>query len=144
VPSMKLPAWFPQIRFASWNCISLDGRDEPNLVDHAYLVFSRPPEGMSFDDFSAWYATHIDENLTTPGLLRGRRFRLEPAVVDAAAPAAVSHLALYELAVDVATMRTGLDAGIAAGRIRLPAWFDGIMFVSLDCHALGTRVAAGV
>src|SRR5215467_11258018 len=108
VPSMKLPDWFAEIRFASWTGISLDDRMEPNLVDHAYLVFSKPPGSLSFDDYSAWYSTHIDENLTTPGLASGRRFRLEPEVVDAAAPADVSHLALYQLEVDVATMRKGL------------------------------------
>jgi hypothetical protein len=144
VPSMKLPEWFPRIRFASWTCISLDGRVEPNLVDHAYLVFSTPPDGMSFDDFSRWYATHIDENLTTPGLVSGRRFRLEPEVVDAGAPATASHLALYEVAVDLDEMRRGLDAGIAAGRIHLPDWFAQIRFVSLDCRPIGTRVTAAV
>jgi hypothetical protein len=144
VPAMKLPEWFPQIHFASWSCISLDGRAEPNLVDHAYLVFSRPPDGMSFEDFSAWYATHIDENLTTPGLVSGRRFRLDAEVRDADAPATVSHLAMYEVAVDVAEMRRGLDAGIAAGRIHLPDWFGQITFVSLDCHPIGTRVTAAV
>jgi hypothetical protein len=144
VPSMKLPDWFPEIRFASWSCLSLDGRTEPNLAEHAYLVFSRPPAGMSFEDYSRWYATHMDENLTTPGLVAGRRFRLEAEVVDAMAPASVSHLALYEVDGDTATMREGLTAGIEAGRIHLPEWFDRIAFVSLDCSSLGARVAAGV
>jgi hypothetical protein len=144
VPEMKLPEWFPQIRFASWNCLSLDDRTEPNLVEHAYLVFSKPPGGMSFDDFSLWYSTHIDENLTTPGLVTGRRFRLEPEVVDARAPADPTHLAMYEVDGDTAAMRMGLTAGIEAKRIHLPEWFGQIQFVSLDCRSVGTRVATGV
>jgi hypothetical protein len=144
VPAMRLPDWFPQIRFASWNCLSLDDRPEPNLAEHAYLVFSRPPGGMSFEDYSRWYAMHVDENLTTPGLVAGRRFRLEAEVVDPLAPAAVSHLAMYEVDGDTAAMRRGLAAGIEAGRIHLPEWFDRITFISLDCSSLGARVAAGV
>lgn len=144
VPSMRLPEWFDQIRFASWNCFSLDDRIEPNLVDHAYLVFSKPPAGMSFEDYSGWYSSHIDENLTTPGLEAGRRFRLEPEVVDKMAAADVSHLAVYELSDDIRTVRLGLTAGIEAGRIHLPDWFSQIRFVSLDCMSVGSRVAAGV
>jgi hypothetical protein len=144
VPDMKLPEWFPQIRFASWNCYSLDERLEPNLVDHLYLVFSQPPEGKTFDQYSVWYATHIDENLTTPGLAAGRRFKLEPVVIDAMAEPDVSHLAIYQMETDVVAMRRGLNEGIEAGRIRLPDWFNQIRFVSLEAEAIGSRVDAAV
>src|SRR5947207_676469 len=77
---------------------------EPSLVDHAYLVFSRPPAGTSFDEFSRWYERHVAENLQVPGLVAGRRFRVEEAGPGGDAGTAIGaavgprHLALYEVA----------------------------------------------
>src|SRR5919108_5623291 len=69
VPAMRLPEWFGEIRFASWNCFPLDRLGEPGLVDHAYLVFGRPPAGTSFEQFSGWYEQHVAEVLQVPGLV---------------------------------------------------------------------------
>ena len=66
---MKLPDWFGQITFASFNCRSHGNPAEARLADHLYLVFSAPPEGLPDDEFVAWYREHADENTQVPGFL---------------------------------------------------------------------------
>lgn len=144
VPAMRLPEWFPEIRFASWNCFPLDGLAEPSLVDHAYLVFSRPPAGTPFEELRRWYERHVAENLQVPGLVAGRRFRVEEVGPDGATPGP-RHLALYEAAEPIDEVRAALAGAVAEGRITLPDWFPRISFTSLDCVALSGRVEeAGV
>ena len=146
LPAMQLPEWFGEIRFASWNCFPLDRLAEPSLVDHAYLVFSRPPEGTSFEEFSRWYEDHVAENLQVPGLVAGRRFRVEEvrpggdASTGIDAAAGPRHLALYEATETIEEVRAALAGAIAEGLITRPDWFPQISFTSLDCIALSGRV----
>ena len=55
---MRLPGWFPEITFASFNCHSHGNPADARLADHLYLVFSAPPEGLGNDEFVAWYREH--------------------------------------------------------------------------------------
>lgn len=140
VPAMRLPEWFGEIRFASWNCFPLDGLAEPSLVEHAYLVFSRPPAGTPFEEFSSWYEQHVAENLQVAGLVAARRFRVdEVGPGEAADP---RHLALYEAADPIEEVRAALTRATAEGLITRPDWFPQISFTSLDCAALSGRVVA--
>jgi hypothetical protein len=138
---MQLPDWFPQIRFTSFNGHSHGNDSDPTLVDHLYLVFSAPPEGIDDGDYVEWYREHAAENTQVPGFLRNWRFRLEPEVVDAAAPTTSSHLAAYEVDGDLATLRAALDKARQVNEIHFPPWFGQIPFVSLDAVAIGPRVA---
>jgi hypothetical protein len=140
VPAMRLPEWFGEIRFASWNCFPLDGLADPSLVEHAYLVFSRPPAGTSFEEFSSWYEHHVAENLQVAGLVAARRFRVEE--VGPGAGADPRHLALYEAAHPIEEVRAALTRATAEGLITRPDWFPQISFTSLDCVALSRRVVA--
>ncbi|HYZ01382.1 MAG TPA: hypothetical protein VFA92_07800 [Candidatus Binatia bacterium] len=148
LPAMRLPEWFGEIRFASWNCFPLDGLAEPSLVEHAYLVFSRPPAGTSFEELSRWYEDHVAENLQVAGLVAGRRFRVEEARPRGDAGSAIGeapaprHLALYEAAEPIEEVRAALARATAEGGIAPPDWFPRISFTSLDCVALSGRVVA--
>jgi hypothetical protein len=139
---MQLPGWFPEIRFASFNCFSHGNATEPRLADHLYLVFSAPPDGIGDGDYVNWYRTHAAENTQVPGFLANWRFRLDPVVVDALSPATSSHLAAYEVDRDLSALRAALARAREANEVHFPSWFGQIAFVSLDATALGDRVPA--
>jgi hypothetical protein len=139
---MQLPTWFPEISFASFNCYSHGNPADPRLTDHLYLVFSAPPEGLDNGEFVSWYREHADENTRVPGLLANWRFRLEPEVVDALGPGPATHLAVYEVDRDLATLRANLESAAEVNRAGWPAWFDPTPWTSLDANAIGDRVPA--
>jgi len=139
---MDLPSWFPEIRFASFNCFSHGNAAEPVSAPHLYIVFSAPPAGVADADYVTWYRTHMAENLTAEGFLTGWRFRLGPVVVDALGPTVQDHLALYRVEGDLPALRAALRVAADSGAVHFPEWFEQIPFVSFDANAIGPRVAA--
>jgi hypothetical protein len=139
---MQLPGWFPEITFASFNCYSHGNPTDPRLADHLYMVFSEPPAGLDDSEFVAWYREHADENTQVPGFLVNWRFRLEPEVIDASSPATFTHLAIYEVDRDLATLRANLDAARTVNEAGWPSWFDPTPWTSLEANAIGDRVPA--
>ena len=139
---MKLPEWFPAITFASFNCYAHGNPAEARLADHLYMVFSAPPAGLDDAEFVAWYREHADENTQVPGFLANWRFRLEPEVIDASSPTVATHLAVYEVDRDLATLRANLGAARVTNEAGWPAWFDPTPWTSLDANAIGERVPA--
>jgi hypothetical protein len=142
---MNLPSWFRETSFASFNCYSHGNPLGPRLADHLYMVFSTPPGGLDDRDFVAWYREHADQNTRVPGFLANWRFRLEPKVTGASAPSPATHLAVYEVDRDLATLRANLDAAAQVNRVGWPAWFDRpTPWTSLDASAIAdhTPVAA--
>jgi hypothetical protein len=141
---MELPEWFPQIRFASWNCLRIGGAVE--LGDTLQLVFSRPPEGVSDGEFVAFYERHVAEILQVPGYASAARFRLRREVDTANEPLPHRFLALYELDAAPAEATGALAREVEAARIWFPAWFAGERrrpyLTSWIASAVGDRVAA--
>jgi hypothetical protein len=133
--AVPLPDWFGDIRFASFAGTALED-DDAQLPDHAYLVFSKPPAGMGFEDFSGWYAVHMRENLTADGFDAAWRFGLQPATVDPDAPCEAVHGAWYEVHRELPELRAALAEARDAGRVHFPEWFGDIEFASVDCVAL--------
>jgi hypothetical protein len=107
------------------------------MPDNLYLVFSKPPEEISWEQYDRWYDRHVRENIVSPGFLSARRFALEPVPE---APVRFSHLALYEYEGDMSVWRTDLTKRIDTGEVVLPDWFGGIHFGSWNCVPLGDRV----
>jgi hypothetical protein len=139
---MQLPDWFPQITFASFTCYSHGNPTEPRLAEHLYLVFSTPPAGLDTGEFVSWYREHADENTAVPGFLANWRFRLDPEVVDSSSPNVATHLAVYEVDRDLATLRANLAAAAVVNKSGWPSWFDPTPWTSLDARAIGDRVPA--
>jgi hypothetical protein len=132
---VPLPDWFGEIRFASFHGFALED-DDARLPDHAYLVFSKPPPDMTFEDFSDWYAVHMRENLTADGFDAAWRFALKPATVDPEAPCEAVHAAWYAVHGELPELRAALEEAAEAGRVDFPDWFGDIEFASVDCVAL--------
>jgi hypothetical protein len=139
---MKLPEWFPRITFASFNCYAHGNPAQARLVDHLYMVFSAPPAGLDDAEFVTWYREHADENTQIPGFLANWRFRLEPEVIDPTTPTLATHLALYEVSQDLATLRASLSAARVTNEAGWPSWFDPTPWTSLDATAIGERELA--
>ena len=61
-----------------------------------HLVYSVPPAGVSDEEYSAFYETHVAEILETPGFVEARRYWLAPAVPNRP-PVEYRHAAVYVL-----------------------------------------------
>ena len=106
---------------------------------NVHIVFSKPPDRISDEDFNRWYDPHLDEILVVPGFVSARRFRMEPAVKDPAGGAVPwRYLSLYEIEDDVPKIMAELDD--EASGMKLPEWFPEITFASWNCIALGDKV----
>lgn len=118
------------------------------------LVFSQPPDGVSDEDFNAWYDAHLHEILAVPGFRAAQRFRLEPVVEDPDSPAQYRFLAIFELEGDAHELfaeqaRQGLNTRESYVELKksdptsmppLPEWWDGVRFASWICTPVGDRV----
>lgn len=137
---MKLPSWVPDITFATFNCYAHGNPAGARLADHLYLVFSAPPSGLDDAEFVAWYREHADENTAVDGFVANWRFRLEQEAVDSSSPNVATHLAVYEVRQDLATLRANLDAARVHNEGGWPSWFDPTPWTSLDAVAVGPLV----
>ena len=131
------------IRFASFTGVALEGPIDLAALDHMYLVFSKPPARIGLEDYIAWYARHMRENLTADGFEAAWRYRLQADVVDSLAPADAVHAALYEVHGDLPQLRVALQEAADAGRVGFPDWFGEIQFASMDCLACSGVLTAG-
>lgn len=105
-----------------------------------YLVFSKPPDGLTQEEYDDWYERHVRQNILSPGFISGQRFTLSPG---GDAPTDFSHLALYEYEGDSTEVwLPDLMNRIATGEIDLPPWFDQIRFATWDCSPLSDRIEA--
>jgi hypothetical protein len=128
----------PGVRSVAWEASSVGVRDDFELPDHVYLQFSAAPPSMSFEEYSAWYQVHQDENIAQSDVLRrGWRYRLAP--VSAAVEPGPQHLAAYEMKGALETLTADLASAMESGVISLPNWFT--RFASLEAIATGERVA---
>ena len=104
-----------------------------------YLVFSKPPESVTSEEYDRWYHDHVRENIETKGFLSAERYGLKagrPAGAD------FQHLAVYEYSGDYQALREDLERRIEAGKIVLPEWFPQIQFGSWECEAIDERAEA--
>jgi hypothetical protein len=120
------------------------------MAGHLHLVFSKPPAGVSDEEFNDWYDAHLGEILAVPGFRSARRFRLEGIVNPDVGPS-FTYLVVYELEGDPAAALEELakanlgNAEVYAqqkevdeGFLPLPAWFGEVLFTSWNCYALET------
>jgi hypothetical protein len=117
------------------------------MAGHVHLVFSRAPEGVTEDEFNAWYDEHLKEILAVPGFRSARRFSLD-GVVNAE-DGSWTHLALYEIEGEPEDALDKLEqAGMGnaelykdlkgedEGFLPLPPWFGDVQFQSWNCYSL--------
>jgi hypothetical protein len=47
------------------------------MTENLHLVFSKPPEAISDEEYNRWYDFHLGEILVVPGFVSARRYRLQ-------------------------------------------------------------------
>lgn len=86
------------------------------------MVFSRPPAEIAAEEFETFYERHVQEILTVPGWVSGRRFRV--SAVDGEVSFPYSYLALYVIDGDADEATQRLFAASDTDQITIPAWFE--------------------
>lgn len=125
------------------------------MSKYIHLVFSDPPDGVSEDEFNAWYDAHVQEILAVDGWVAATRYRLDP-VVGADGTGGYRYLSLYELdvapevavanlaAAGMGNADTYIDmkgeGGGGDDPLPLPDWFAGIRFGSWNATGTSDRI----
>jgi hypothetical protein len=105
------------------------------MPNTTYLVFTAPPAGVSDEQFSAWYDTHISEVLEIPGFLSARRYWLGPAVPNRP-PTEFRHLGAYELQGSSAGPVAELGHRLGGGEMTVEDWSGDVRVESFVGRAL--------
>jgi hypothetical protein len=108
-----------------------------------HLVFSRPPEGVSEEEFEAWCEAHLDEIVKIPGFISAKLFRLDPWMSDPDIQIPQRLMALYEFEGGEEQAMAGIASMRDTGGMDLPEWFEAFMtqscIISWNCIALTPR-----
>lgn len=105
------------------------------MPNSTYLVFTAPPAGVTDEQFSVWYDTHISEVLEIPGFLAARRYWLGPAAPNRP-PIEFRHLGAYELEGASAAPVDELGRRLGGGEMTTEDWFGDVRVESFVGRAL--------
>jgi hypothetical protein len=105
------------------------------VAQNVYLVFSKPPEGLTAEEYGRWYEGHVRDILTVDGFAGARRFDLDVIRGDTS-PTMYPHLSLYAFDDDARETMARLADATASGAVPLPDWFGSIRFASFYGWAL--------
>ena len=121
-------------------------------LDRIQMVFSRRPDGVSEEDWNAWYDAHLHEILAIPGFVSAQRYAIDQQV-GAGEGTEWTHIALYEVEGDfgkLAEEMIRMSLGSAEAYIELkrtdpsdpplPPWWDAVRFASWNGESLGKRI----
>jgi hypothetical protein len=121
------------------------------VLRNLYVVFSKPPAGLSWEDYDRWYFDHGRENIESPGFKSVQRYRVDPVVVGsgvgpsraavdpAMLPVPYNHMAIFEVEGDIADVRADLSRRVAGGDIVLPEWFNDVPFATWSAKPIDER-----
>ncbi|HZL55412.1 MAG TPA: hypothetical protein VFC22_07260 [Solirubrobacteraceae bacterium] len=95
------------------------------MPDHEYIVLSKPPEGVSAEEFNDWYDRHMGEILELPGFVSAQRSALtlrghRGKAFD------YEYIVRYGIDGDLDATLAGLREAVEAGRLYFPDWFPSI------------------
>ncbi len=95
------------------------------MPDHEYIVLSKPPEGVSGEEFNGWYDVHMREILELPGFVSAQRSALTLRGHRGEA-FAYEYMVRYGIDGDLDAALAGLREAVEAGRLYFPDWFPSI------------------
>jgi hypothetical protein len=120
--------------------------------NNLYAVFSKPPDGVSWDEYDRWYHMHCRENVQTPQFVGVQRYGVKPVVIGSGVgpsrsevdPNAVpyNHLAVFQFRGDstIEEVRSDLSGRVSRGDIVLPEWFNQVPFMTWACNPIDEYV----
>jgi hypothetical protein len=106
------------------------------MTENLHLVFSKPPEAISDEEYNRWYDFHLGEILVVPGFTSARRYRRQTVKGDWT-PSGHRYLSAYEIEGDPRDVMNELDKEVRPAGCKLPGWFPQITFASFNCHSHG-------
>ncbi|HLW95209.1 MAG TPA: hypothetical protein VKS25_07535 [Solirubrobacteraceae bacterium] len=95
------------------------------MADHEYIVLSKPPDGVSAEQYNEWYDGHMRELLELPGFVSAQRSALTFRGARGEA-FAYDYLVRYGIDGDLEEALAGLRAAADGGRLYFPDWFPNI------------------
>jgi hypothetical protein len=107
-----------------------------------FLVLSSPPEGVSDDQYDAWYDTHVDELLArVPEFVAAERCHLQLQSNSSGEPEPYRFLTRYTIAggAEFATAWAGLRAAVGSGEMTFDDWFGGVVSAGFVCTTVARR-----
>jgi hypothetical protein len=110
------------------------------LAPAVHIVFSRPPQGVSEEQYDGWHETHVARALGMPELAAVARYALVPALDEPAEPDRFTRAAVYEIDVSTPEASAAVVARLSSGRTDLPDWFAEVHVSSWLGRPLGQRI----
>jgi hypothetical protein len=95
------------------------------MPDHEYIVLSKPPEGVSAEEFNEFYDGHMREILELPGFVSAQRSGLTLRGHRGEA-FEYEYIVRYGIDGDLDATLAGLREAVQAGRLYFPDWFPSI------------------
>jgi hypothetical protein len=100
-----------------------------------FLVLSSPPDGVTDDDYDAWYATHVSELLErVPEFVAAERCHLHP---HAGESLPYRFMTRYTIEGEFDAAWRGLRAAVDSGELTFEDWFGGVVSTGLVCTTVG-------
>jgi hypothetical protein len=97
------------------------------MPDFQFLVLSRPPEGVSDEEYDAWYDVHVGEVLTLPGFVGAERLRLDFVAASSEPAERYTFLTRYEIEGAFEDAWAALRAAVDGGGMTFESWFSGVV-----------------
>lgn len=112
------------------------------MADHELVVLSRPPDGVTDDDYNDWYETHVREILALPGFVAAQRATLEFVSATTEPPHRFTFLTRYEICGPFEDAWRALRAAVDGGHMTFSDWFGGVQSEGWRSTPVGERVTA--
>lgn len=93
------------------------------MAHHELVVLSRPPDGVSDDDYNDWYETHVREVLELPGFVAAQRLALQFVSATTDPGQRFTFLTRYEIEGPFDAAWSELRAAVDGGRMTFAEWF---------------------
>jgi hypothetical protein len=110
------------------------------MADHEYIVLSKPPEGVSAQEFNDWYDVHMREILELPGFVSARRSALTLRGARGEA-FEYEYLVRYGIDGDLDATLAGLREAVEGGRLFFPEWFPRIRTSGFEVRPITETIA---
>ena len=102
-----------------------------------FLVLSTPPDGVTDEQYDAWYATHVSELMQrVPEFVAAERCHLAPHAGD---PLPYRFLTRYTIEGRFDDAWRGLRAAVDSGEMTFEDWFGGVVSTGLVCTTVAVE-----
>ena len=112
------------------------------MADHELVVLSRPPDGVSDDEYNAWYDVHVREVLRLPGFVAAERLTLQFGSATSDPPERFTFLTRYEIDGSFEDAWRELRAAVDGGRMTFAEWFSRVESQGWRGTPIGARISA--